>query len=125
NIEKLKEQTIRNVKAYFKVEDGKLKVKPFDVKLAGIKTNVQGYTALDQSIDYELKMNIPKEMIPGKVVDLAEKAVSKVKNIPGFKMKGLPDEIPVTAFITNTVTDPKIKTNIKEKLMELGGGVKE
>lgn len=123
-IDDLKKQTINNIRAHFTFEDGKVKVKPFDIKMGGIKTNVSGTTSFTQDIDYKLQMNIPKGKIPSKILDVAEKAVSKIKNIPGFKMKELPNEIPINAFVTNTITDPKIKTNLKEKLMELGGDVK-
>ncbi len=120
----LKEQTINNVRARFEIKDGKVEVKPFNIKMGNINTEVKGTTSLNQDIDYQLKMNIPKNQIPGSVLDIAEKAISKAKNIPGFKMKELPDEIPVTAFVTNTITDPKVKTNLKQKLTELGGDIK-
>lgn len=123
-IDKLKKQTLQNIRTHFTFENGKVRVKPFDIKMGDIKTNVSGTTSFKQDIDYKLQMNIPKDKIPSKIMDVAEKAVSKLKNIPGFKMKELPNEIPISAFITNTINDPKIKTNLKEKLMELGGNVK-
>lgn len=125
NIESLKRQTINNLRAAFQFTEGKLKLrKPLDVKLGGITTQITGYTSFTQEIEYQLQMNIPKDKLPSKVIDIAEQAVSKIKNIPGFEMAELPNEIPVTAFVTNTIKDPKIKTNLKEKLMELGGDVK-
>tara|TARA_B100000508_G_C11465884_1_gene282608 strand:+ start:99463 stop:102372 length:2910 start_codon:yes stop_codon:yes gene_type:complete len=124
-INKLSDQTLRDINASFAFEDGKVRVKPFKIKLAeDIETEVSGTTSFKQEIDYELKMNIPKEEIPGEIMKVAEEAIKKVKNIPGFEMKELPAEIPVTAFVTNTVKDPKIKTNMKEKIMELAGDVK-
>jgi hypothetical protein len=124
-INKLSDQTIEDLNASFAFKDGKVSVKPFKIKLAkNIATEVSGTTSLNQEVDYKLLMNIPKEEIPGEVMKLAEQAIKKAKNIPGFKMKELPAEIPITAFITNTITDPKVKTNMKEKIMELAGDVK-
>ncbi len=124
-INKLSDQTLENIRASFEFEDGKVRVKPFKIKLAkNIATEVSGTTSFLQEIDYKLEMNIPKEEIPGEVMKLAEQAIKKVKNIPGFEMNELPAEIPVTAFVTNTVKDPKIKTNMKEKILELAGDVK-
>lgn len=125
DLDKLKSQSIDNFHAYFEFNDGQVKVKPFNVKLGKMDMNVQGTTSFEQDINYELNMMIPKEELPKSVIDVAEKAIAQANKIPGFKMKELPAEIPVTAFVTNTITDPKIKTNLKEKLMELGGDVKE
>ena len=41
------------------IKDGKLSVKPFDVKFGDYKTTVAGSTALDGTIDYRLKMDVP------------------------------------------------------------------
>ncbi|PKR80420.1 hypothetical protein CW751_10140 [Brumimicrobium salinarum] len=123
-IQKLKKQTFDNLRASFEFEEGKVKVKPFDIKMGKIKTNVSGTTSFEQDIDYTLQMNIPKEEIPGEILKIAEKAIAKAKNIPGFNMKELPANIPITALLTNTITDPKVKTNLKEKLLELGGDIK-
>ena len=122
---KLNNQTLKDVKATFSFVDGKVLVNPFKVMLAKtIDTEISGSTSLTQDIDYTLKMNVPKEEIPGEILKLAEDAIKRVNKISGFKMKELPKEIPVTAFITNTIKDPKVKTNMKEKIMELGGDVK-
>ncbi|MFA5573429.1 MAG: AsmA-like C-terminal region-containing protein [Brumimicrobium sp.] len=127
NISKLSEQTIKNVRASFSFENGKVEVKPFDVKLGNINTLVSGTTSFEQEIDFKLEMMIPKEDIPNQALDLAEKGIAQVKKIPGFdiKLNDLPNEIPVTAFITNTIKNPKVTMNLQEKLMELGGNVKE
>lgn len=126
-ISKLSQQTLNNIKATFEFKDGKVNMKPFNVKMAGINTLVEGTTSFNQEIDYKMEMKIPKKDIPSQMIELAEKAVAQVNKIPGFKfnLKELPDEIPVTAFVTNTITKPVIKTNLKEKLMELGGNVKD
>jgi hypothetical protein len=122
---KLSDQTLKDVKATFSFVDGKVLVNPFKVMLAKtIDTEISGSTSLTQDIDYKLEMKIPKEEIPGEILKVAENAIQRANNIKGFKMKALPNEIPVTAFITNTIKDPKVKTNMKEKIMELGGDVK-
>ncbi|MCI0750779.1 MAG: AsmA family protein [Flammeovirgaceae bacterium] len=41
------------------IKDGKLSVKPFDVKFGDYKTTVAGSTAIDGTIDYALKMDVP------------------------------------------------------------------
>ncbi|HEU5290550.1 MAG TPA: AsmA-like C-terminal region-containing protein, partial [Cyclobacteriaceae bacterium] len=41
------------------IKDGRLSVKPFDVKFGSYKTTVAGSTGVDGSIDYKLKMDVP------------------------------------------------------------------
>ena len=123
-LDQFKNSTFRNVNINFKFIDGRVHVDPFNINAGNIKTEIQGSTSFLQEIDYKLKMDVPKSEIPKEVLAIAEKAVSQAKNIPGFKMKELPDVIPVNALITNTVTDPKIQTDFKEQLMSLGGDVK-
>jgi uncharacterized protein involved in outer membrane biogenesis len=53
------EVTLKDVLMSAKIENGKLSVKPFDVKFGNYKTTVEGSTALDATIDYKLKMDVP------------------------------------------------------------------
>jgi uncharacterized protein involved in outer membrane biogenesis len=41
------------------IKDGRLSVKPFDVKFGSYKTTVAGSTGIDGSLDYKLKMDVP------------------------------------------------------------------
>jgi hypothetical protein len=123
-IEQLKNTKFKNVNVKFVFKDGKVEVDPFNLKMGNISTTISGTTSFEQEIDYSVKMLVPKSAIPSSILATAEKAISAAQKIPGFKMKELPAMIPVNALITNTVTDPKIKTDFKEQLMELGGDVK-
>jgi uncharacterized protein involved in outer membrane biogenesis len=53
------EVTLKDVLMSATLVDGKLSVKPFDVKFGPYKTTVAGATNLDGSIDYKLKMDVP------------------------------------------------------------------
>lgn len=117
----LNNQTIKNIKAKFKIEDGKLALNPFDIVLGGIKTNVSGTSSLDQSIDYKMKMTIPKEM-----VKLVEQAAAKVNSLaPKLNLNVIPNEIPINVNVLGSFTDPKVTTDFKEKLMEASGNMKD
>lgn len=51
--------TLKNVLISATITDGKLSVKPFNVKFGNYVTAVSGSTALDGAINYALKMNVP------------------------------------------------------------------
>jgi hypothetical protein len=125
DISQIQDATFKNVDIDFSFADGKIKTEPFEVKLGKIDTKVEGTTSFEQEIDYQLKMEVPKSEVPKEILQIAEKAVAAAQNIPGFKMKELPNIIPVNAIVTNTVTDPKIKTDFKEQLMSAGGDIKD
>lgn len=125
-LDNLNNQTVKNIKAKFKLEDGKLAFNPFDVVLGGIKTNVSGTTSLDQSIDYKLKMDIPKEKIPKEMIRIVEQAAAKVNSLaPKLNLNVIPNQIPINVNVIGTFTDPKVATDFKEKLMEASGNMKD
>jgi uncharacterized protein involved in outer membrane biogenesis len=53
------EVTLKDVLMSASIDDGRLSVKPFDVKFGDYKTTVAGSTNMDGSIDYTLKMDVP------------------------------------------------------------------
>ncbi len=123
---KLSSQTLKDVKAKFQFADGKVNVKPFDVQLGKIKTTVSGFTSFEQAIDYDLKMLVPKEEIPGALIKQAEQAIAKVNALsPKIELKSIPDFIPVKVDVLGTVTNPKISTDFKESLMAATGNLKD
>lgn len=123
-IDKIKNSSFKDVRANFEFAEGKVRVKPFNVNIAGIRTDIDGTTSFEQDIDYNLQMNIPKSMVPQSMLKLAEEGIKQVNKLPGFEMKELPALIPVKGLITNKVTDPKVQTNFKESIMELAGDIK-
>lgn len=53
------EVTMKDVLMSATIKDGRLSVKPFDIKFGEYKTSVAGSTGIDGSIDYKLKMDVP------------------------------------------------------------------
>ncbi|MBP5982493.1 MAG: hypothetical protein KA734_02135 [Fluviicola sp.] len=126
NMNKLSNQTIKDVKAYFSMANGKIKLKPFTVKMEGVETEISGTSSIDQSIDYVLNMNVPKEKIPAELIKAAEQGLSKINGvIPKLNVASFPAFIKVTTLVGGTFTKPVIKTNFKEALLKATGNLKE
>jgi len=51
---------VRDIRATFIINDGRLFVKPFDTKLGNIKLSVAGDQGLDRTINYLIKTEIPR-----------------------------------------------------------------
>jgi hypothetical protein len=126
NMNKLSNQTIKDVKAYFSMANGKVKLKPFTVKMEGIETEISGTSSIDQSIDYVLNMNVPKDKIPAELIKTAEQGLSKINGvIPKLNVASFPAILKVTTLVGGTFTKPVIKTNFKEALLKATGNLKE
>jgi len=124
-IDKLSNQTVKDLKAYFKFNNGKISLTPFDVKLGGIVTNISGSTSFEQAIDYALKMNIPKEQIPASMIKVVEDQMKKLNSlVPKMDLNVIPAFIPVNLKVLGTVTDPKVTTDFKESLLKATGNLK-
>jgi hypothetical protein len=59
-IDSLYTNTLKDLKATFIVNDGRIFIKPFDTRLGNIKLNVAGDQGIDQTLNYLIKTEIPK-----------------------------------------------------------------
>jgi hypothetical protein len=101
------EVTLKDVLMSATLADGKLSVKPFDVKFGQYKTTVAGSTALDGGIDYTLKMDVPAGKLGAEFNGLLAKytGAQSDPNKP----------IPLTIGLGGTATDPKPKLIMDEQ----------
>jgi hypothetical protein len=107
----LSKVNLDNVKAALTFKDGKVNVKPFDIKYQDIKAVVGGSHGFDQSMDYNIKFNVPAKYL-GKE---ANAYISKMSPADAAKF----DNIPVTALMTGTFSNPKISSDMKTVLTNL------
>jgi hypothetical protein len=95
------EVTMKDVLMSATLTDGKLSVKPFDVKFGNYKTTVAGATSLDGGIDYTLKMDVPAGKLGTEFNSLVSK-YSGTKQDPNTN-------IPLTIGLGGTYNDPSPK----------------
>ncbi len=118
------EQTFRNVNINFLIENGKVIVKPFDVKWNNMKMTVAGSQSLDKTMDYLLDINVPRE----KLGETADKAYDQFMNFASSKGVDLEKQetINVKAKVTGSFSDPKVapafgeggESSVKEQAKE-------
>jgi uncharacterized protein involved in outer membrane biogenesis len=90
--------TLKDVLMSATISDGKLNVKPFDVKFGSYVTNVSGSTGLDGSISYILKMNVPAGKLGSQFQEFINKNTGA--NNPTT-------EIPISIGLGGTYKDPQ------------------
>ncbi len=121
--DKLKELNIKNTKLQFKIIDGRVVVQPFDVATSVANFNIGGSSGLDQSIDYVLKIKLPKNALGSAGADVINGLTSALnKNLPGYKTS---DEINVNALVGGLVSQPTVKLSMADIGSNLKSAVKD
>lgn len=107
----LNKANLNDVKASLTFKDGKVNVKPFDIKYQDIKATIGGTHGFDQNMDYSIKFNVPAKYL-GKE---ANAFIAKMSPADAAKF----DNIPVTALMTGNFSNPKISTDMKTVMTNL------
>ncbi len=101
-----------NAKIAYKVENGRINTKPFDVKFGPQMMNLSGSTGLDQTIDYVGKVNIPRKDL-GAADDAITNALLELNKAAGTSIKAS-ETLPIQIGIGGTFASPKITTNFAD-----------
>lgn len=108
----LKEVSVKDIKNYIEFANGKVRVKPFTIKVKDIEMEIGGMHGFDQSLDYIVQMKVPRKYLGSDanalVNNLATQASSK-----GIPVK-VSDIINLNVKMGGTLTNPSVKTDLKE-----------
>lgn len=107
----LNKVNLNDIKAALTFKDGKVNVKPFNIKYQDIEAVVGGTHGFDQSMDYNIKFNVPAKYL-GKE---ANAYISKMSPADAAKF----ENIPVMALMTGTFSNPKISSDMKKIMTDL------
>ncbi len=101
---------LNDLKAYLTFADGKVSVKPFDLKYEDISITVSGSHGFDKTLNYNAIFNVPAKYLGSEVNRLIGKLdTEEAKNIT----------IPVKAIIGGTLTSPKVQTDLTSGITNL------
>ncbi|MBK6266172.1 AsmA-like C-terminal region-containing protein [Marivirga sp. S37H4] len=126
---------LKDITLKAEIKDGKLGVEPFDIDMGKYKATIDGTTAFDGNIAYNLKLNVPT----GSVGQAANQALS---GLLGTDVKAVGSSVNLNFNVTGTYDDPNIKlgkttteggqsvagsakTAVKEKITEETDKLKE
>ena len=123
NISQLTDFALKDIKTYFDFANGKVLVKPFHVKVKDIDMEIGGVHGIDQSIDYVIGMKFPRSLMGAQgnalINNLAQKASST-----GIPVK-VSDSVNLTVRMEGSITNPVIKTNLKESAESIATEMKQ
>ncbi len=112
-----------NAKIAYKVENGRVYTKDFDVKVGPQTMQMSGSTGLDQSIDYIGKLNVPRKDLGAADAAISE-ALAQLNAAAGSSIK-MNENLPVQLKIGGTFTAPVITTNLADLAKGEANSVKD
>ncbi len=106
---------LNDIKAALTFENGKVNVKPFDIKYQDIKVTVGGTHGFDQTMNYNLKFDVPAKYLGSE----ANAFIAKMSPADQAKLQN----IPINAMITGNFSNPKVSTDMKSAVSSLASQV--
>jgi hypothetical protein len=96
------------------ITDGRLSVKPFNVKFGDYVTTISGSSGLDKSIDYTIKMMVPAGQLGSQFQGFLNQATGSQNST---------SEIPVTIGLTGLFSAPKATLLMQEQKQQVKDAV--
>jgi len=107
----LNKVNLNDIKAALNFDNGKVNIKPFDIKYQDIKVTVGGTHGFDQTMNYNLKFDVPAKYLGSDANNL----IAKLSPSDAAKL----DNIPINAVLTGNFSNPKISTDMKAAVTNL------
>jgi len=102
---------LNDLKAAITFKDGKVNVKPFNIKYQDIKATIGGAHGFDQSMNYNIKFDVPAKYLGSE----ANALIAKLSPADAAKVQS----IPINAILSGNFTNPKITTDINSAVTKL------
>lgn len=123
NSSTLQNPVLKDMDIQMSIADGKLFVEPFTNKIGDIKMTVAGSNSFDQTINYVLSFEIPREELGSSANNAANQIFSQA-SAKGFDLE-LAEYIYVDAIVSGKFSDPTVKIDLKETVSNITEDIKE
>ena len=115
--------TLKALWATFQIRDGRLFLEPFDVKVGETTMNVAGSNGLDQSLQYNIGLKVPRSMMGG-AADTAISGLVSQAGKAGVNLAAAP-EINLGIQLGGTVTSPTVKADVSSLASSVTKGAEQ
>jgi hypothetical protein len=107
----LKKLNLNDLKAALTFKDGKVNLKPLELKYQDIKVTLGGTHGFDQNMNYNLKLDVPAKYLGTE----ANALLAKLSPADAKKI----DNVPINALLTGNFKNPKVTTDMKQATASL------
>ena len=122
-IDRLKSITIKDFKNYIEFANGKVLVKPFNLKVEDIEMQIGGMHGFDQSLDYIIEMKVPRKYLGNEGNNLVNGLITQATS-KGIPVK-LSEMVDLSVKMGGTVTNPSIKIDLQKVVGDAAEQLKE
>lgn len=123
DVDRLKTIAVKEIKNYIEFSNGKVLVKPFTVHVEDIDMEIAGLHGFDQSIDYGIKMKLPRSYMGSKGNALVNNLISSA-NAKGIPIK-MSEIINLSLKLTGTISNPSLTVNLKDVAGDVLNDIKD
>ena len=123
NVKALEQISLKEVKNYFEFSNGKLLVKPFNIKVSNIDMEIGGLQGFDQSLDYVINMKLPRALMGSQGNQLVNNLVNQV-NSKGIPLK-VGEIVNLNLKLGGFFKNPTVKTDLKQGAENLATQLKQ
>jgi hypothetical protein len=123
HIEQLRNPAMRALTASLLVQQGRVHLRPFDVRVGELAMTVAGSGGIDQTLDFDLALAVPTSLLGAR----ANQAITSLASRAGRAGIDLGDAqvVSLAAKITGTVTDPTVRPSFGGTAGSIREGVKQ
>lgn len=107
----LNKLNLNDLKAALTFNNGKVNLKPIDLKYQDIKVTLGGTHGFDQTMNYDIKFDVPAKYLGSEVNNL----IAKLTPADAKKV----ESVPINAMMTGTFAAPKLTTDLKSATTNL------
>jgi hypothetical protein len=121
--DKFRDISMKDLAIEYSVRDGRVYIEPYETRIGNTEFVMAGDQGLDQTMNYEMKMKIPRSDLGG----TAQNAINEVTSLAaGQGINIEPGEsIDVMFLVTGTFKEPRIRPVFEEGLKDMTEDVKE
>ncbi|HTI12115.1 MAG TPA: AsmA-like C-terminal region-containing protein [Puia sp.] len=123
NLNQLKNMELKDISLSFTFKNGKVIVNPFTTKVNTIDMKIGGAHGFDQSLDYAIRMKVPRALLGDQANGLVNNAVAQV-GAKGIPLK-VGETVDLNVKMGGTLTNPLVTTDLKDALAATANGVKQ
>jgi hypothetical protein len=122
-IDRLKSISIKDFKNYIEFANGKVLVKPFNLKVEDIEMQIGGMHGFDQSLDYIIEMKVPRKYLGTEGNNLVNGLITQATS-KGIPVK-LSDMVDLSVKMGGSITNPSIKIDLQKVVGDASDELKE
>lgn len=115
--------TLENVDIKYSIKDGRVYIQPYHTRIFNSDLTLQGDQGIDKTMNYEMKMKIPRSELGG----TAQSAINELSSLAaGQGITYSPGEtIDVRFLVTGSFDDPKVRPMFEEGARKITQEVKQ